>query len=277
MSQNFGNQLVTRETKRGTLLWLRLGAVAAFLFFGVGGVFLILRPFDPEDTIIGFGMVGMAVLLPIVLLVVAKKLRAQITIYEEGVVVQNSGKEHRFHFSEILGLRDTPSAGATVVVPGGFGILGALAAGAVVAVADNVADASRRKHRIRSISIVPVSRDGSPQAEVPVVNTGGDELSEVFTEWLVKQKAITKERIPSLYLSFGDSLTLRDGTLVHASRRGEVRLALKDVTRVNTADGALRLFGLNEKEKEKCLIDIPFKAVFNLDVLFYIFDLKAAS
>ncbi|MCL2569337.1 MAG: hypothetical protein FWE12_07945 [Oscillospiraceae bacterium] len=272
--QDFGKQLAAYETKRSTFAWLKIGAIAAFLLFGIGGIFLILYPIDPEDTIIGYGLLGAAVFFPLVLLFLTKRMRAQVTIYEEGVVVQSGGKEHRFHFSEIAGLRDTASGGGTIIVPGGLGVLGALAVGAASAIASSAVDARRQRNRIRSVSIVPIPRGEKSQSEISVVNTGGDALSEVFTEWLVDQKSITEDRIPTLHLSFGDSLKLVDGVLIHTHRRGETRLALQDVTQMDTDDGSLRFFGPNEKGTEKCLISIDFRSVWNLDLLFYLYELS---
>ena len=272
MKYSFGNQQVVRETKKSTVRWIRVGAIAFLLLFGLLGAFFILDPLTPEDTVMGFVSLGMAVVMFIVLLVFSNKICSEVIVYDEGVVVKKGGKEHQFHFNEIAGLRDFPSA-STLIAAGAYGVAGAIITGVVSAAAGNTDDAKRRKHRIRNISIVP---NDIYLGEVSVANTGGNELSLNYTEWLIKQKSITKENINSLTLSFGDHLELNQGTLIYKHRRGDISLALTDITDLNVGEHHnLSFFGLNDKGEIKCLIDIRIVQIMNIDLLFSIYNMMA--
>jgi hypothetical protein len=110
--------------------------------------------------------------------------------------------------------------------------------------------------------------------EVGVVNTGGDELSMVYTDWLIKQKSVTKESLVSLSLSFGDSLEFSRNAFVHKHRKGDTVLRPEEITKLDFVEGKLFIYGLNENGKEKRLIDIKIEEVLNLDLLLYIYDLS---
>ena len=252
-------------------MWLKIGAIASFLLFGAAGLFFILNPIDQGDVIASYVTLGAAVIVPIALLLIGNKIRSQVTIYEEGVVVETRNNEYRFHFSEIAGIRDTSSDDG-VTIAGNFGLIGALVVGVAAEIASSAANAHRRKHRIRSVNIVP----NNDSREISVVKTGGDELSAVYTQWVINQKSITEENIGSLNVVFGDSLEFNNGAFIHKHRRrGDTSLTLEDITRIEDIDdGSLHFYALNEKGKEKCLFTVVITAIVNLDLLFYIYELS---
>jgi hypothetical protein len=267
MQQNYGNQLAVRETKTSTIVWIRIGAVIFLLLVGAVGIYTLLNPIDDEDTIIGLALLGIAVFICAVLFFVSVKIKKQATIFEEGVILKSGKKERRFHFGEIAGLRDIAD-NRTYFIPYRGGLIGAVVASAALSIAD-AAD----KKRIRSVRIVP---DTYGAAEVSVVNTAGNELSEAYTAWLVKQKSVTKENLTSLSLSFGDALGFDSGTFTYKHRKGDTRHALSDLTNIHydNSSGILRFCALNEKGKEKSLFSVGVDKVINIDLLFMIFRLK---
>jgi len=272
MEQNFGNQQVTRKTKSSKVVWLRIGAVAAFFLVGAAGLYFVLNPIDPEDTIMGYIALGLAVFLPAVLVFLSFKIRAEVTIYDEGVIVKGSKGTHKLHFSEIAGLRDANTSGGNIFIGGGLGVIGAIVVGAAQAAGHAAADASRRRNRIRDLAIVPKTTGAKP---ISVVNTGGDELSQIYTEWLIKQHSITAGNINSLNLSFGEDLNLRDGIFTHKHRKGDEALALADISTINFNEGSLDFFALNDKGKERRVIHIRLVDVLNVDLLFTIYEMQA--
>jgi len=274
MEHSFGNLLVECSTKKSRIVWLRIGAIAALLVLGAAGYYFINFPFDPEDRIMGFVSLGLAVFLFLVLWFISNKIKQSVAIYETGVVVKKGRKEHPYHYNQISGLRDAQADDGFFVFGGAFGLVGAAVAGAASAVASNAIGASRRRNRIRKLSIVPNTLDLN---EIGVVNTGGDVLSEVYTEWLKREKAITKESIPSLALSFGDVLELNQGMFTHKHRRGDVHLPLSEVTELDIRSDCLMFFGLNEKGKTKSLIDITITQVLNIDLLFDVYNMAKAQ
>ena len=290
MEKDFGKQLAVHQSKKTTFIGLIIAAVAFLVVFGLVGWYLRNNPIDAEDEIMAFVAFGVAVVIPAVLLAWAIFSRGSVTIYEEGVVVKKGKREERFHFSEIAGLVDMSvgeNGGFVVPVAGGF-IGGAIALGVISAVASNVADSRRRIYRKRDISLVVGKTGGKDIAGtylarenkrfVSVINTGGDELSEIYTAWLVKHKSITKEALKSLSLQFSPQLELVNGVFVHTSRNDEVRLALENITRLDVDEDNLRFYGLNENGKEKCLIKTKIAiVVHNLDLLFYIVEIASAE
>ena len=273
MTPNYGNQLAVRESKPSTARWIKIGAVALLLLLGAAGLYFILNPVDPADMAMGFVSLGFGVVLFFGLFMLTKRLHSVVTIYEEGVVIKKSKKEHSFHFSEIAGLVDAPGGGAVVPVAGG--IIGAIAIGAVSALAANAADARRRNHRLRGLSLVPAKSDGKPVGNlgISIVNTAGDELSEAYTQWLIKTKDINEENIRSLQISFGDQLSIDNGAFVLKNRRGEERFEFERFTDLDIREDSVMFFGLNDKGKNKCLIDTKIARTHNLDLLFYIWGM----
>jgi len=268
MEHSYGNMVAERSTKKSRVIWLRVGAIGALLILGFAGYYFINFPFDPEDRIMGFVALGLAVLLFLLLWFISNKIKQSVEIYEEGVIVKKGRKEHSFHFNQIAGLRDAATDSGGFFVAGG--LVGGIIAGAVSAVASNAIDANRRKHRIRSLSIVPNTEE---LKEVSVVNTGGGMLSDAYTEWHKREKTITKENIPSLQISFGDILELNQGMFIHKHRRGDVHLPLAEVTELDIRENSLMFFGLNEKGKTRSLIDINITKVLNLDLLYDIYTM----
>ncbi|MCL2854149.1 MAG: hypothetical protein FWE21_00860 [Defluviitaleaceae bacterium] len=266
---DFGSRLALHKNKASSVIWLRVLAVVLFVGLGVGGVYFLLNPIDAEDTIMGFVALGMAVTLPAVLWFVTARMQAEVAIHQQGVMVKAKGKEHSLHFSQIRGLQDVPGSGGVFIVPGGFGIAGAIVAGVASAVASGAADAHRRNNRLRSINIIPAGSG----AAISVVNTAGDHLSEIYTAWLIKEKGITKANLPNLTIPFGDELVLERGTLVHKHRKGDIRLPIGDVTNINTDDGTMSFFAINEKGRDGAAINISIQNVINVDLLFGVFDI----
>lgn len=273
MKNNYGKQLAKHETKKGKLVWLRMAAVASFFALGAAGMFFILNPVNQEDTVMGFVALGLAVILPIALFIIGNKSRSSVTIFEEGVIVNNGNKEHGFHFNEIDGLRDLATS-RTFFVSGGLGLVGAIATGLASAAVSGALDAGRRKQRIRDIFIVSNADNYEHASEVSVVNTGGDDLSMIYTDWLIKQKSATKESLASLFLTFGDGLEFSKNTFVHKHRKGDTIIKPEDITKLDFVEGDLSIYGLNESGKEKRLIDIKIGEVLNLDLLLYIYNLS---
>lgn len=273
MTQNYGNQLAIRESKPSTARWIKIAAVALLLLLGAAGLFFILNPHDSTDIIMGFVSLGFALVLFFGLFALTKRMHSVVTIYEEGVVIVKGKKEHRFHFNEIAGLVDAPGGGTVVPVAGG--IIGAIAIGAVSALAANAADAHRRNHRLRGLSLVPANPDGKAVGNlgISIVNTAGDELSEAYTQWLIKTKDINEENIRSLQISFGDQLSIDNGAFVLKNRRGEERFEFERFTDLDIREDSVMFFGLNDKGKNKCLIDTKIARTHNLDLLFYIWGM----
>jgi len=265
-----GNVFAVRRTKRSTIWLFRLGAIAAFAGLLAAGLFFILNPVDPEDTIMGYIALGASVIISIVLWIISNKIQTEVAIHEEGVIVKKGKKEHRFHFSQIKGLIDSPNDSGTIFIHGGGGIVGAIAAGVVAGVAGAAADIHARNNVTRYINIVADTEDN---LEVGVIKSAGDILSRVYTDWLIRNKPITNENIPSLTLSFGKELELSQGMFLYSRRRGDVELPLAEVTELEIREDSLMFFGLNEKGKTKCLIDINITKVYNIDLLFAVYNM----
>ena len=222
MENEFGKQPVVRESKKTTFIGLVIAAVVFLVAFGFMGWYLKNNLIDPDDEIMAYLTYGVAVVVPAILLIWAIFSRSKVTIYEEGVVVKKDKREEGFHFSEIAGLVDmSVGENGGFVVPEVGGVIGAIAFGVISAVAGNVADARRRRYRKRDIGLVVDKTGGKDIAGtylarenkrfIPVINTGGDELSEIYTTWLINHKSIIKETLKSLNLQFSSQLELVNG------------------------------------------------------------------
>jgi len=273
MEHNYGEQLAVRETKKGALIVIRVCAVILLILLNLLGIFLVIdSEVGTEDRTVGYALIVIAVLFFAGLLFIASRIRSEVIIFEEGVIIKNNKKEHRFHFNEIAGLQDN-SATHYIPIPVAGGIAGlavALVAGAAVTAAGAAVDENRRKNRIRSIIVVPSSTGLKP---VGVVNTGGDELSLLYTEWLIKQKSITKENLNSLVLSFGKDFELDKGTFIHKKRRGSIKSTFADFINFKIDTGLLWFNGTDEKGKVK-LNGIEINKILNIDLLFYILNMN---
>ena len=270
MEHNFGELIVERQYKASASFWPRFFGVVSLALIAFSAYYLIVDPIVDSDTpTLGLIGLGVAALLLVLVILFTRKIKREVAIYEEGVVVIKGENTFPYHYNQIAGLNDT-DIGGMVFIGGGLGIAGALVSGAVSAIASKAVDSHDRASRIRGIEIVPTP--DSQLKKMGVVTTGGDILSQVYTEWIIKQNSISKENIHSQVLSFGD-LELNNGEFVHEQLSGqEVRVALDDVTGMDIQDDKLRLLGQNEKGKEKSLLSISttFHTILNWDLLSYV-------
>ena len=272
MNTNYGNQLAVRESGPGAAKWLKVGAIASLLLLGAAGFYFILNPHDPADTVMGFVSLGLALALFFGLFALAKGRHSVVTIYEEGVVIKRGKKVRQLHFSEITGLIDSPDAGLVVPVAGG--IIGGIVIGAASALAANALDAHRSNNRLRSVYIIPANPTGRLDSMgISVVNTAGDELSQAYTEWLIKTKNITEENVRWLQIPFGEVLRVDNGAFVLENRRGEERFEFERFTDINFSEESVLFYGIDDNGKNKCLIDAKIAHTHNLDLLFYVYGL----
>ena len=197
-------------------------------------------------------------------------IKKQRTIlYEEGVFVANGKDEYHLHFNDIVGLSD--EAGDDVVVRGG--LVQVLVASAVVAAAGKIADAHNRKHRIRSMNIW--TRIEGELKSLSVIKSTGDVLSQLYTEWLIAQKSITAENLLSLILPFAENLELNQGTFTFTDLIGnETKLKLADITDIVYEEHNIQLCASDENGKAKPIIKLPIGELYNLDLIYYIYDLQ---
>jgi len=268
MEHNFGNEFAVRRRKGSTIALIRLGGLALTAALIAGGIYFISNPIDPEDTIFGYVALGLSVLILIISWIIASKMKGEVAIHEEGVIVKKGKNTHQYHFNQIAGLQDQAGDATTVLVGGG--IAGAIGAGIAAGVRGAVKSAVDRKNRNRPVTIVTKSVD---LPGVSVLKAAGDILSEVFTEWYIKNYGITSETIKTMELSFGDRLKLKEGAFVYSRRKGDVTLPLTGVTNLQIVENSLMFYGLNEKGKDRCLIDINIIHVLNIDLIFKIVEM----
>ncbi|MCL2528043.1 MAG: hypothetical protein FWE42_06425 [Defluviitaleaceae bacterium] len=269
-TNNFGNLIAERQFKASASFWFRFGGAVALGLIAFGGIYLIFDPIVDSDTPTrGLIALGAAALLILFMLLLARTIKSAVAIYEEGVVVTKGKKLLPYHYNQILGLDDT-SVGGMVFMSGG--LIGAVVTGAVTAVASKAIGAIDRNYRIRAIDIIPTP--DSQLKKVGVVNTGGDILSHVYSEWVIKQKGITAENANAQELHFGD-LSLKDGVFTHKRLRGdEVHARLDDVMGMDIEEDHLRLLGENQVGKQVALIKINTSFVVNMDLLVYVVNLQ---
>jgi len=149
-----------------------------------------------------------------------------------------------------------------------------IGAGIAGAIRGAVKGAHDRKHRNRPVNVVLSAPGG---VEHSVLKSGGDILSEVFTKWFIKNKNITPETVRSLQLSFGDILKLNNGVFSKFHKRKPVDLAFDDITNLEIRQDSVMFFGLNEKGKDKCLIDINAAQMYNIDLLFEVVEMASKA
>jgi len=264
---NFGNERAAHETRFRRVLKFRIWAIVLLLLLGAAGLFFILDPLDPEDFIMGWVAVGVGVILFAVLWIVSVRIRAKAVIFDEGVIVTNRGTEHKFHFNEIAGLRGNIAANAHsgAVIAGGVagGMIGGMIAGAV---AGAIGGKSTKERSLTSVRIVS---NAAGEKDVTVLDAAGDELSRVYTQWLIAQKGITRENAGTLNMSFGDELELNNGVITNKQRRKDVTLKMSDITRIAASDNGvfLQFFGLNDRQKEKSLLSVGCMKINNIHLL----------
>jgi len=265
----YGELLATRQFKASASFWFRFGGFVSLGLIVFSGIYLIFDPIEASETpTLGLITLGAAIGLIVFMKLISRKIKREVAIYEEGVVVTKGKKILPFHYNQIAGIYDD-SAGGMIVMGGG--LVGMVVSGVVSAVASKAIDAIDREFRIRSVDIVPWP--DSQLKRTGVVSTGGDILSHVYTEWVIKQKSITKENIESQELHFGDSLKFKNGIFTHERFRGdEVHARLDDVVGVDIQDDKLRLLGTNEAGRQTALISIFSSLALNLDLLLYVVD-----
>lgn len=267
MESNLGKEIVKRQTLKKTLTKIKaLGVTLLVLLVALGSLNLYLEGFDSEFAIYGWGIMGLGPVFFILSLLVVKRKIMEATIYEAGVVVKNGGKVKAFHFNELAGIRDTVTASSVH----GLGAVGGLVGGLIGAGIDVAREKNIATNQLHSVNVVPMKGQ-----EVPVVNTAGEELVAVYTAWLVKEKEIKKEILNDFVISFGDLLELNRGMFILKHRRGDKTLALKDVVKVSVNHDAqsVSLWGLNEKGKERPMIDVKLSKVLNVNLIHYLVKL----
>ena len=278
MEYNFGSERATYETKMGRIVKYRVWGVILLLILVAAGLFFLLNPVDAEDVVMGWVSVGAGVIICTVLFVISSRIRSKAVIYDEGVVITNRGVEHKFHFNEIAGLRGMMVADTSdgVTVAGGVagGLIGGLIAGAIAG-----AMANNRESEMRPMVSVRIVPNTNSMDEVTVMNEAGDELSLLYTQWIIQQKGITKENVNTLNMSFGDELELYNGAITSKQRRKEVTLELSKITKIDSSSNGvtLQFFGMNEKGKEKNLLSIGIIKVNNVHLLLEIHNMITAS
>ena len=269
MENKFGKPLMERESDMKSVVLKR----AIFMALGIGcfvgaaymGLFM--------ETEAAWASILLAVIigvLGLVFFIGSFAIKKQRTIlYEEGVFVANGKDKYHLHFNDIIGISD--EAGDGVVVRGG--LVQVLVASAVVATAGKIADAHNRKHRIRAISIW-AEIEGKLKSH-DVIKSTGDVLSQVYTEWLIAQKNITAENLNSLILPFAENLELNHGMFTFTDEFGkEIKLKLADITDITYEEDRIQLCALNEKGKVKPIIKLPIRLFYNLDLMYYIYNLQ---
>lgn len=263
MEHNLGNIIAERKTKTSTTVILRLSAIIVFLLFVLLGIAMLYEPMDPDDIelIIASGVfLAIGIIVPIILFTISVKGRSYATIFEEGITVRRGKNEQTVHFNDILGIRDIPKEDSFFIF--NFGLIGAIIAGAALGASRAIRDAANARHRILKVRIV--LKDSS---EVKVVDTAGDELSDIYTKWLIKQLNIIAENVSTQVITFGDSFKLESGTFINTRRRGEDLLPLEEVTEVNLSGNDFSFFALNEKGKERKRFSIKVSETLNIELL----------
>ncbi|MCL2637840.1 MAG: hypothetical protein FWD48_05650 [Oscillospiraceae bacterium] len=273
---NLGAQLSTFETKKSSLTSLKVWAVISFAVLVGLGIILLFVEDDPDIRILSFLLFGLGIILPVMLLFLSKMLYQQVIIFEEGVVVKERKKVHSFHFNEIAGLRENTydNMNTAAGIGSAGGAVGGLIIGTVFSIMNSASDKSKKKHKLRSLFIVPSGYKAKP---VGVVNTGGNELSRVYTGWLIRKNGVNKENLNSLSLSFGQKLELSGGAFIHKKRNKEVKIPFSKNVNIDTKSsanyGVFTLVETDEKGKARSSVALDAAKVFNIDLLNYIFYL----
>jgi len=268
MENKLGKPLMERESdikgvilKRAIFMALGLGFFAGAIYMGV---------FAETEAVWASILLGVIIgILGVAFFAGSFAFKKQRTIlYEEGVFVANGKKEHHLHFRDIIGLSD--ESGQDVTVSGG--LVQVLIASAVVAAAGKIADAHNRKHRIRPISIWTVM-EGKLKA-LSVIKSTGDVLSQLYTEWLIAQKSITAENLHSLVLPFAENLELNQGIFTFTDIFDkEIKVNLASITNIGYEDHNIQLCITDAKGKAQPIIKLPIREFYNLDLMYYIYDL----
>jgi len=274
MEKSLGKELAVRHTRGKTIFKIRFGGfivlVAAVATTLAWLTDIVGDTVGSVEGLVGLGLVPIALLF----IIMSKWLFHHTAIlYEEGIVTKVRGGEHRFHFSEINGLRENDSRDSVIVTGGG--LVGDLLSGVNPSELDySTIPPGNKGVQIRRVDIEPAS--GGDQETINVVSTAGHDLADLYTVWFIKTNNITKENVNSHTISFGKELSFKQGMFIHTHpRNGKIlgEVAAKDVASVTLKerdDGKLKFNALNERGKEKSVISIEHVEVLNFDLVFYI-------
>ena len=275
MIQNLGNEIARYEAKKSKTILIKICAIAVGLLSIVAGLYFILNPLDPEDIIMGYVAIGAGFIIPPgAIFLFGRGGKDELTIYEEGVVFGRPGKLNEIHFNDFVGLRDNTSAAGSVLISGNFGMVGGLVAGLVSAGVGAAKDRHTKKYRIRNMSLLVKKNDMAASGTsqwFELLNTGTDELSEVYTNWLIKTNNVTKENLRSLSFELGE-LEYERGIFVHRRKRGDRSADLSEIRDLKfTEQGELRFIGETERVmSHRNPLAIAGTRVLNIDLIAYI-------
>ena len=271
MEHNYGREIAIRKNRARVSILLYLVGLLLLGSLVLGGYYLRANPVDEFDTIMGMVAYVMGVGLFIVMFLIARRLKAVVTIFEQGVIVKRRKRTHSFHFSEIRGLRDTTSGDSS-----GYFFAGGLVGALVMTVAEGLASGFGNRdwysNNRRVIKIVP--NGGTPKDEVKVMKIASTILSQAYTQWLIAVHNITHENIGNLVLDFGDQVEYNNGSIIHKHRkRGNIIHRILDVNSVDFSGEAIQFFAYNEKGKNKAFISLNLPEFLNVDLMFFVYDL----
>lgn len=263
MEKNFGEQISVSQSKRGNAVLTVIGILIVAFFIFEGILSIILSFIDDEHSIMYSLMsIAIAAVLGIIFFILSKifRPRIEVTLYEQGIIIQRGTNTNKFHFSEIKGILESSKAKySDTAILVGFGLLGGLLSSLT----------SRKGGDNREVLILDNNNKKIKLADAP-----GQEISDIYTNWIVAEKNITRENISNLKLSFGDSLELSNGTFIHNRIRSNVELKLGDITKFESDQKIFSIFALNEKGKEKSLIKIDITDLLNVDLVTKIITLS---
>ena len=271
MEQNFGSQLAFGESKKGNKFFSFIGVLLSAWYL-INGLLIIVAYFffggqlDGLPVVLTTGAISIAIAVAIFLIFsfLSKKFKPKhtTTVYEQGVIIERKKEINKFHFNQIKGLKDRGQKDSSAAAIGvAFGVIGGLIAGLM---------SGSKKSQLREISVM----DNSSKL-FNVADAASEDLSQAYTNWLVKEKNITQQNINDIQLSFGDNLELKNGTFILKHKRNDKNIKLADITRFETLDNNnFSIFGLNEKNKEKAIIQINVQNLLNMDLITKIIEIS---
>jgi hypothetical protein len=255
--------MVVRKIAAAVLFVISLGA----------GLVILWNQANNEDLLIGIFIIAVAFIVGFCVLMLIKKAESKVVLYETGVEVQSGRRLHRLHFNEIDGLREVPLDTVSGGVVGG--VVELVVTEVALGIANALIKGHHKKQKRRTLKIIP--NNGK---EINVIDTAGEELSGLYTAWLIKEKEITVENLMFARLSFGQHLEFDRGSFVHKQKRNDRSMLPSEITRIEIANEEyqwLSFFGLNEKRKEKQLMLVRLDKIVNLDLLLYICSLYSLT
>ena len=273
MNTNFGEKLIDRYKPKSKIIMTKIIsglAGIATLGFGLNLLFGWVVIFDYESAFIWSLLLALVffVFTVIAVLVFIFTGPESAAVYEAGLVLTSGSKEHRIPFDQIKGLEDTDTS--TTFTSLGGGLVGAAISTAVSAAASGIAASSRAAKRKRGITVV--LKDGKQHS---VLDTVGQDLSESYTKWLLKD--IADKNITELDMCFGRELVLKDGCLICTEMLTnggtDAKVHINDITHLSyESSTTLHFMGHNDKGKEKVLMKA--KSVYNIDALVHIINME---